>query len=357
MKRVAVIIAAYAAERWIVDCVRSVLHQKPTAGWTYELRIGVDACPATSAALEAAGIPHYVARENSGAYVVRNSLIGLAPPANAYAIFDADDVMLPEYLHTLLAVSEGTAIAGGARVQVTERLSPVSQAAQRFQNGVCLIPASAWSALGGYRADRMASDDDLIHRARALGLPVCPHDAPLYLRRVHAESLTQAKGTALGSAARQAVRAEHARLRAMGELRVTPRTVPLDAVGDPHAVPNLQPPSVSFHRYRRMSVPVKHVTWGGYIWGPGMGPGRSIEDLKRAQAAHTKPQAAASAQTTTGVPPAAATTNYSRGYTVAQLGELCRERGLTVTPTGKSGRPVARDYIAALEAADASEAA
>ena len=42
MKTCAIIIAAYNADKYILECYESVKNQIPLEGWEYEIRIGVD---------------------------------------------------------------------------------------------------------------------------------------------------------------------------------------------------------------------------------------------------------------------------------------------------------------------------
>jgi hypothetical protein len=201
--------AAWKATRWILEALESIDKQEPRPTWTYSLRIGVDACPETSRLLLRAGRPHWYAQENVGPYVMRNSLIQLAPAA-AYAVFDADDLMRKEYLQTLLAGVGVNGIAGGGRTQIDENRRIIRRRAG-YKGGVSIISHGAWEKLGGYRAWPVAADHDLILRARALKVPVRPTNQALYLRRVHKASLTNDPRTGFKSELRRqfAGRAKH----------------------------------------------------------------------------------------------------------------------------------------------------
>jgi glycosyltransferase involved in cell wall biosynthesis len=223
----AVIMAAYRATRWIHEALESVDHQEQRDGWSYSLRIGVDGCEETSESLLRAGRAHWFSRENVGPYVIRNSLIEMAP-ASAYAVFDADDVMRPEYLRTLLG-TVGDGVAGAARRQVDAVRVPLRDQSSPFQGGVCVIAHDAWAKLGGYRAWRIAADHDLVVRAKVLKVPVRSLASALYDRRVHDDSLTRHPETGFGSQARKERKIMARQLVKGGAgLHVTPETVALE---------------------------------------------------------------------------------------------------------------------------------
>lgn len=225
MKTCSVVIAAWQAQRWIADCIESVNKQIVLSGWQYKLTVGVDGCEETSTTLRALGVGHYFAEWNVGTYVMRNSLMRVHP-ADAYAIFDADDMMIEEYLFTLLQeVANG--IAGAARLTIDEQGKRIG-AKTRYRNGVCVISKEALSLLGGYRKERLASDSDLIERARLLGIRLAKVSQILYWRRRHRESLTQREDTGMKSLQRKELVRLFKQDRAAGFLWVKPVTTSLE---------------------------------------------------------------------------------------------------------------------------------
>lgn len=223
----AVVVAAWKAARYILEALESIDAQQPRPGWTYELRVGVDGCEETSRFLLRAARPHMFSQANVGPYVMRNSLIELAP-ASAYAVFDADDVMRPEYLTTLLDWTGAHGIAGGARTQMDEH-GRILNRRVGYRGGVGIISAEAWGKLGGYRAWPMAADHDLVLRARAMKIPVIPVNKALYHRRVHPSALTQRPDTGFKSSIRRDFGNRARRLTREGRgLYVHPATTPLE---------------------------------------------------------------------------------------------------------------------------------
>ena len=56
----AVIIAAYNADKYILDCYESVKNQIPIPEYEIDIRVGVDGCQKTADVLRRAGIPHFI---------------------------------------------------------------------------------------------------------------------------------------------------------------------------------------------------------------------------------------------------------------------------------------------------------
>lgn len=218
MSLCAVIVAAYQAEPWIDDCLDSIEAQEPLEGWTYETRIGVDCCPGTAHVLKLRGAPYWWSPQNVGPYLVRNTL--MRPAADAYAVFDADDIMEPAYLRTLLEIM-GDGIAGSARIGMDENgRSSANPIVYPHAHGVSVFSAAAWKRLGGYRPWRIRADADALRRAETLKIPLTKHPDPLFRRRNHPNSLTNATETRIRSPARKAAARETRRLLKKGQYYV-----------------------------------------------------------------------------------------------------------------------------------------
>lgn len=224
--RVAVLVTAYRTPlAWLRECLASiqVSATRLPAHVSCDVRLGVDGCADTAAALDADGTPYYWSAENVGTYRLRNSLAAVAP-ADAYIVFDADDVMLPPHLPVLVEALRTHPIVGPSRYDVDGRLK--GRHLMKYVSGVCGLTHDAWTRLGGYRDERYSADTDLIARAELAGIPVRIERDPLYLRRKHPESLTNAMPTGYHSPARKAAQARLAQARAQG-WQNTPVIVPL----------------------------------------------------------------------------------------------------------------------------------
>ena len=208
------------AQRFIKECVEGIRAQVLPAGWTLDLRFGVDACPATSAALTEQGIPHWTSDAQVGAYVMRNSLVALRP-AHAYAIFDCDDVMKPRYLEWACHAYPDK-ITGASREENGTR--------RPWVHGVATFGHKAWEKLGGYRAWVCLADSDMIRRAQMLGITRHRSEPALYFRRMHASSLIHSKDTGIGSPLRREMQKAIERGILKRDLVVVPVTTPLDYI-------------------------------------------------------------------------------------------------------------------------------
>lgn len=207
--------------------LRSVDAQEKSDSWSYELRLAVDGCEATSSKLLELGRAHWWSPKNVGPYIIRNSLVALEP-ADAFAIFDADDVMLPDYLTELLRFVGRDGIVGPARKTIDEEGRLISKRSP-YSSGIAVFSGHAWRRLGGYRPWRIAADYDMILRAQKLGIRVRPTRTPFYLRRLHPGSLTQDPETRMHSPERLQAKERAERLTELGlDMKVQPVTTSLE---------------------------------------------------------------------------------------------------------------------------------
>lgn len=225
---VAVIVAARNAAPWLEECRDSIRGQELPPSVKLDLRLGIDGCLETAREADRIGEPYWWGCGGPvGPYVLRNSLIE-REPADLYAIFDADDAMLPTYLKELIPMAHNCkGIAGAARWETNDRLERLPCARYRFRNGVAVIERTAWERLGGYRPWPVAADWDLIQRAKRLGITVRHSLQTLYLRRRHEHSLTAHRDLGMESRRRAQYKKEGEEKAEAGELRIEPATVPL----------------------------------------------------------------------------------------------------------------------------------
>jgi glycosyltransferase involved in cell wall biosynthesis len=228
MKTCAVCICAYDCAEFIPTLIKGIRNQYQAPGWRYEFRIGSDACEKTSAALRREKFPHFMAEKNVGHGVLRNALI-YAAPADAYAYFDADDVMMPAYLKRNLSVLKNNRIVMAAKyntdVNLKIRNGPVVQ-----NGGAMTIPHRVIEYLGGFQHYRCAIDTDLMDRAKMAGFVIYPIKEGLYYRRAHAKALTRRSDTGMGSAYRKKAWAEMTADRKRGIIKIDPVLVKLREV-------------------------------------------------------------------------------------------------------------------------------
>jgi glycosyltransferase involved in cell wall biosynthesis len=230
LKTVAVIIAAYNADKYILDCYGSVKNQIPLEGWSVDIRIGVDGCQKTADVLRRAGIPFYWSEKNVGAYITRNSLIYLSP-ADVYSYFDADDEMFDDYLarQLLLFDTKNIQACMTAKINCDEKLKPI-QGARIEYGGAITFSNDILDALGGFYGVRCAADSDFMSRIKMAGYEIKEIAEPLYYRRRHSESLTKKADTAWRSPYRNKVWKMMTEKREQGIIKIKPTIIKLEEV-------------------------------------------------------------------------------------------------------------------------------
>lgn len=228
MKKCAIIIAAYRCADYIMDCVNSIDRQIETKDWEYELRIGVDGCLKTADVLDKNGISYYWSDINVGAYVMRNSLIH-TNYVDMYAYFDADDVMLDNYMKANIKMASLYKLAMPRKINVNKVLRPLESCRliDQGSGGAMTFTHDVLMELGGYNSYRCSSDCDFLNRASRLGIRRFLSDKPFYLRRIHSESLTHRKETGVHSLYRETVVEEMKELIKKGYLKIDPEVTSL----------------------------------------------------------------------------------------------------------------------------------
>ena len=226
MKTCAIIIAAYNCDKYIIDCYNSVKNQIPLEGIEYEIRLGVDGCQKTADVLRKNKIPFYWSEKNVGAYIMRNSLMAVSP-ADCYAIFDADDVMFPEYLCKSLQGNHDAVMT--AKINCNEKLKPI-QGARIGKGGAITFTHGVLERVGGFYGVRCAADTDFMYRCIDAGFEIFEIKEPLYYRRRHSGSLTKKSDTGIGSHYRKKVWRDMCEKREQGIIKIKPTVIPLKKI-------------------------------------------------------------------------------------------------------------------------------
>ena len=226
MKTCAVIIAAYNAEKYILECYESVKNQIPLEGWEYDIRIGVDGCQKTADVLRKNKIPYFWSEKNVGAYIIRNSLVAVGQ-ADCYSIFDADDTMFPNYLKTVLSLNSDAVMS--AKINCNENLKPI-QRSRIESGGAITFSHKIFESLGGFYGVRCAADTDFMYRIKMAGFEIHEITEPLYYRRRHAGSLTKKSDTGIGSQYRKKVWSDMTAKREQGIIKINPTVIPLKKI-------------------------------------------------------------------------------------------------------------------------------
>lgn len=223
LKTVSVIIAAYKAADFVEEALRSALEQELQPGYQLQLILGIDGCDETIRVLSRLHderLEVYRMDRNYGTYVTFNTMMQFAK-GDLIVRFDADDIMLPGYLSRQLEVFEGepeihltwtrSRYIDSAGEVIPEPLRDESKPETRWEirsaaHGQFMMRRQLWEALGAFQPWPCTSDSDFIYRMRFAGFREEGIREVLYLRRIHAASLTQSEETGYESAVRKEYR-------------------------------------------------------------------------------------------------------------------------------------------------------
>jgi len=198
---------------------------KKLPGWEWELRIGVDGCRDTARELDLLGVSYSISTENVGAYIIRNSLIA-REQADCYAIFDADDLLDPDYLSLLVPLASRSGFATSHKRVISET-GDIIERDRGVGGGVCVFTHDTLEKLGGFRSDRVSSDLDFTLRAMQSGIEISIYASPLYSYRRTPGSLTGNQNTDCRSRYRAEIEARHDIMRTFNGVKLEPETVNL----------------------------------------------------------------------------------------------------------------------------------
>ena len=204
-KNISVFITAWDNEKYLKECLDSVLYQDIDPD--YEILLGIDNCEKTkekfielrNANTDYNRIKAYYMKENKGTYITSNTLISLA--SNEVLLrFDSDDVMVTNMLSVIynnicdydLLKFRCAAFTDDITINTPSRKG-------YFPDGVCAFTNTIYNMLGGYRPWRCAADSDFLIRMSYITKKVDKINALLFYRRVHVDSLTTKKDTCFGS--------------------------------------------------------------------------------------------------------------------------------------------------------------
>jgi glycosyltransferase involved in cell wall biosynthesis len=220
MKTVSVIIAAYAAENFIGEALESVLMQNIPEGYKLDVIVGVDGCDETwnaVSALNYKNVRYLKMERNQGTYVTFNTMMEYTNP-DLIVRFDADDIMFQDYLANqidFLKHNQDVDIIRTLSIYVDVNKRPIRASLEnntftaengespRAAAGQFMMRKEVWEEMGGFKPWKCAADSEFFTRAKIFGFNKAATEQFGYMRRVHENSITQLKDTAIESDIRQ----------------------------------------------------------------------------------------------------------------------------------------------------------
>lgn len=218
----------YGDEEMLVKCVQSLLNQ--THKDFRILVIGDGKEPRLSCGDSRVDV--YTLPENRGAYFARAVALEATDTA-FHGVVDADDWVEPHWLETMLGTGASAVQHGSRFVEEVGNTSVQVWKHARRELATKLIHYTSHTGVydtqrlrlaGGYSPAYRVGYDSLLCSVLRLQGHVEIVDEPLYHRRVHTESLTQAPATRIGSAQREPIKRKlDATYRKMYRLRAHPQ--------------------------------------------------------------------------------------------------------------------------------------
>lgn len=191
MYTIGIIITAYNSEKFILDTVKSLVHQRLPTGWISKFYIGIDGCTKTADILKENKIPYYFSEKNVGTYILTNSLLLEAKKdfCDIYLRFDSDDIACENFLLFGINHVMSKNFIRCYQILCDENLNPIHKNPV-LAHGSVFFTKSAFDKLGGYYHYRAGCDTNFYRRAEKLGYNLkISNNLPLYFYRQHSNSL------------------------------------------------------------------------------------------------------------------------------------------------------------------------
>jgi len=202
MRNATIIIPTYKNVKYIDDALSSVISALGPEG---EALVGIDACQDTMSHVLSRGydprIRFFMFSENSGPYVVKNSLVGIAASENI-VFFDSDDVMLECMVEDMCRILEESDAARSMYRDFAdgEDLSGLSSTfLPKYADGVFGVKKSVFLSMNGFEPWKCGADTEFKRRLYKGGFKEVKVKRLCFLRRKHSSSLTASPETGFSS--------------------------------------------------------------------------------------------------------------------------------------------------------------
>lgn len=201
MNGISILVTAWKVEKYLEECLDSIKNQNYK---NFEILLGIDNCEGTKEKYleikdkyKDLDITAMYMESNKGTYITTNTLA----EKTKYDIllrFDSDDIMLPEMLETIIDNFKGIDLLMFKPYSFIEPNKKKLMKTPHLE-GIMVFTKKIFDKLGGYKPWRCAADTDFLRRIIYSKAKIKKIEKYLYLRRVHSQSLTQAKETKFGS--------------------------------------------------------------------------------------------------------------------------------------------------------------
>jgi glycosyltransferase involved in cell wall biosynthesis len=203
-----ILIPAYNAAEWIEETLNSVQNQTYFKdNDDYEIILGIDGCQKTLDKVNEIkdkykNLRVYFLRENRGCYVTLNTILQKTLYDKSITV-GADDMMMPSLIEKINPFMKDNDVV----MYYMQNSYPDGRQELSLKEveGVAAVCWNVWEELGGYWEHRVAGDSDFELRLKKTNFNVHILRKPLYLRRIHPNSLTQSEETGYMSPMRKKI--------------------------------------------------------------------------------------------------------------------------------------------------------
>jgi glycosyltransferase involved in cell wall biosynthesis len=195
---VSIIIPTFNNENYINECLISVINS--SIDFDFEILVGIDSCLKTLSYLNNKNysdkVNFYFFERNVGPYVVRNTL-ALETKYENIIFFDSDDIMLKEFVSTVLGYLNRYDCVKPKLLNFTYEYGKRKMETKRrlWGEGVFGIKKSLFLSMNGFEGWMCAADSDFIGRLYKNKRAVLNTNEILMERRIHNQGLTSRRDT------------------------------------------------------------------------------------------------------------------------------------------------------------------
>lgn len=206
---VSICITAYKTAKYIEECLDSIESQTYFKdNDDYEVLIGVDDCKETEEKLMAIlwkyrNVRAFMMSKNVGTYVASNTMFSMAK-YDRIIRFDSDDIMMPKMIEKLMKSDENADIVRFMMKNFAENGKPLPKDVRDTSDawGQIMVKKETFEKFGGYKPWVCSADSEFLYRTKRHTETAWIRE-PLFLRRIHDESLTRSKDTGMNSSTRR----------------------------------------------------------------------------------------------------------------------------------------------------------